>query len=425
MRFRLLVAAAIMVAVCLPAAAQDLAPAAPDDAAVRSGAFTYRLGLGYMFQVSGRQDYPFTDDTFQDDETFAWWRLRPRFAATSRRVDIVVEGQDTHSAGGRFASRKAWLDLLNAYVDVKNIHGVSVKVGRQQADLEVVGRLVRQADFAAVLRSVDLASVTYQRGATDLRAIVFVPLESNPNGFNRRRDDERLWTTFVRRRLNPRTAIQSYVVARHNREVLSETGVAGSGAVYAWQLQVEGPTPHPAVDWAVESVIERGHYSTDDVRAWALFLRGDVRLSPAATLDVRYTVTSADTGRDGMRGQYDTVYGAATYFSFLGQIRGSNVRSFSVGGAARLAPRLTLNWRYFNTHLNDRRDAWYGAVNPTRSNPGATSSFLGHEAAGLLSFQARPNLLVRGGYYHFIPGGFSPNAQGHPHEFRLQVIGGI
>ncbi|MCE3285435.1 MAG: Alginate export, partial [Steroidobacteraceae bacterium] len=393
-RVRTLMALAIVVSVCLPAAAQEPAvrPApAAGDAAITSGRFTYRLGVGYMFHASARQDYAFHDDQFRDDETFAWWRLRPRFAATSRHVDVVLEGQDTHGAGGSFASRKGWLDVLNAYVEVKGSRGWSARVGRQQGDLEVIGRLVRQADFVAVLRTIDVAAVSYRNASTDVRGFVFKPVDSLPSAFNRQREGERLWAAYGRRRLNERTAVQSYVVARHNREVLSETGAPGNAAVYAWQVQVEGPTPHAAVDWAVETVLERGHYATDDVRAWAVFLRSDIRLSSTSTMDVRYTVTSPDVAKgDGVRAQFDHFYGPATYFSFLGQIRGSNVRAFSVGGATRLRPRLTLNWRYFATALHDRRDLWYGAVSPNLANAEATSTFLGHEIDGLLSFQATP-----------------------------------
>jgi hypothetical protein len=49
----------------------------------------------------------------------------------------------------------------------------------------------------------------------------------------------------------------------------------------------------------------------------------------------------------------------------------------------------------------------------------------GNEFASLLSWQTTPRLLIRGGYYQFLPGAYAVHAQGKPREFRLQVIGGL
>jgi hypothetical protein len=416
----------LAVVLCAAAAgAQETAARPQSDPIPVTSRFTYRFGVDYMLQVSGRRDYPFHDDTFQDDETFAWWRLRPRFAARSRHLDVVLEGQDTHSAGGSFGTRKAWLDLLNAYVDIKEMKGWAVKVGRQQGDLEVIPRMVRTPDFAAVVRSFDVAEVSWQNTATDVRVFAFKPVDNLPTRFNRQKRGELLWTTYARRILSRRSAIQSYVIARHNREAVSQAGVPGSSAVYAWDFQVTGPTPLPQVGWTVETVLERGHYSVDDIRAWGMFLRTDIDLPGAHTLDARYTVTSGDGDKeDGVRSNYDTFYAASSNFGSLGQVRGVNVRALTVGGSIALASPLTLNWRYFNTHLHDRRDVWYGAVVPNLLNPAATSSFLGQETNLTLTYRLSPQLQVRAAYHRFFPGGYEgARAAGDPHEFRLQLIG--
>ena len=401
--------------------AQDTAhPEAP----LASGRFTYKFGLDYMLQVSGRRDYPFHDDTFRDDETFAWWRLRPRFSATNRYVEFHIEGQDTHGAGGSFSSRKAWLDLLNAYADVKAMNGVVLRVGRQQADFEVLGRMVRTSDFVAVIRSFDVVQANWRNKTTDIRAGVMKPVDSLPSSFNREKKGETLWTAYGKRTLAPRASVQSYVIARRNDDVVSETGTHGTGAVYAWLFQADGPTPARAVTWTVETVLERGHYATDDVRAHGVFLRSDVDLGRGNSVDVRYNLTSGDDGKgDGVRGQFDTLYGAANVYGALGQFRGSNLRNVSVGGAVAITKPLTFNWRYWNTRLNTRNDIWYGVFTPNIVNPTATSLFAGHEIASVLSWQATPRTLVRTGYFQFVPGDYAVHAQGRPYELRLQIIG--
>jgi hypothetical protein len=407
------------------AAAQDqpTPEAAPQESWTH---FTYKLGVDYMFQASGRRDYAIRDETFQDDETFAWWRLRPHMTAKSRHLDVILEGQDTHAAGGSFSSRKAWLDLLNAFADVKAGKGVSLRIGRQQADFEVLGRMVRTSDFAAVIRSFDVVQANWRNKTTDLRASLLKPVDSLPSTFNRQKKGERLWTVYGRRVIAPRTAIQSYVIARHNDAAPSETGINGRADVYAWLFEIDGPTPSRRVTWTVETVLERGRYSSDDVKAHALFLRTDVDLSHGYTVDARYNVTSGDDAKgDGVRGQFDTFYAAANVYGALGLFRGSNLRSFNIGGTVPMAKTVTFNWRYWNNHLNSRNDVWYGAVGPNIVNPTPTSLFAGHEILSVLSWQATPKTLVRTGYFQFFPGRYAQAAQGNPYELRLQIIGAL
>lgn len=431
---RRLIIAAVMAALATPVFAQDVSPS---QAPARAGHFTYQFGLDYMLQASARRDYPFHDQTFTDDESFVWWRLRPRFAARSRHVDLVVEGQDTHArteaAEGAFGTRKAWLDLLNAYVDVKNLKGATVRVGRQQADFEVLGRMLRTSDFVAVIRSFDVVSTTWQNKTTDVRAFAMKPVDNLPSSFNTQKDGEYLWSVYGRRTLAPRTAAQSYVIARHNDAdgttvVRDERGGTGDADVYAWLLQFEGPTPSRYVTWTAETVIERGRWAGDDVRAWGMFLRTDIALGATGhTIDIRYNQTSGDKERgDGVRGQFDTFYGAANFYGALGQFRGANLKNFNVGGLLSLVKGrrpLTMNWRYWNSRLNTRADLWHGVINPSFSDPAATSSLAGHEVASLLSWQVTPKTLIRTGYFQFVPGPYATKAEGRPYELRLQVIG--
>ncbi len=239
--------------------------------------FSYRFGVDYFLQMSSRQNYPFADERFNDNETFLWERLRPRLTLTTQRVNVVIEGQDTHSRGSEFTVRKAWLDLLNAYVDVRQMHGFSVKVGRRQGDFDTIPRLVRTPDFAAVVRSFDVAEVGWQRGKTDIRAFAFRTVDNLPDRFNTWKKGERLWTAYAKQGVGRHT-LQTYLTTRLNTGVTSETGVPGSGAIHAWETMASGPTPVRRLNYSVEHILERGHVSSDTVRAYGLF--GSLSLEP-------------------------------------------------------------------------------------------------------------------------------------------------
>src|SRR4029079_17478951 len=120
-----------------------------------------------MVHVASRHDFPYPNDDFDGRETFMWERLRPRLLVQTPHVDFFLEGQDTHSVGNVFSNtRKAWLDILGATAEFKDMKGWGVKVGRVPGDLEVIPRMVGTPNFAAVIRSFDLAEISWQRNRT-------------------------------------------------------------------------------------------------------------------------------------------------------------------------------------------------------------------------------------------------------------------
>jgi hypothetical protein len=414
-------------ALATPVFAQDPAPLEP--APATSGRMTYSLGVGYMLQASARREYAFTSDRFDDGESYVFYRLRPRFAGSNRRVDFVLEGQDTHAHGGRGA-RKAWLDVLNGYAVVRPAGGWSLKAGRQEANIDVISRMARTPDFAAVFRSFDIAEVRWQGraggGRADLRAFAFRMVDNLPARFNREKAGEYLWAT-TGNYARGRYAAQGFLLARHNASALGENGTTGNAQVYAWQGQLTGPTPYRSLTWTLEGVLERGHVSTDGMRAWAMFLGADAVLPRKATLYARVARTSGDAARgDGVRGTYDTFYGAASAFGSLGQIKGSNIQSTSIGGALPVARPLTLNWRYLATFLTTRTDVWYASATPNIASRNPHSSFLGQETNLTLIYSAASRLQVRLAYHQFFMGRYAqPAPSGSPHEFRLQLVGNL
>lgn len=377
-----------------------------------------------MIHTSARRNYPVNDERFQDGETFLWERLRPRVRLKSPWLETLVEGQDTHAIGSAFTVRKAWLDLLNAHVTTKPVHGLEFRLGRQQGDFEVLARMVRTSDFAAVIRSFDIAELGWRRKRTDVRAFYFLPVDNLPSRFNRHKRGEKLWTTFAKTVVR-RTVLQSYVIARHNESVTDESGVSGSSAVYAWETFASGPTGLPKLDWTVETVLERGHWSTDDVRAWAVFLRGAYFPSKSLDLDVRFSATSSDRQKgDGIRGTYDTFYEPASSYGSVGLLKGSNLRQLSVGGGAKLTPSLDLRWRAYANVIGSRADALYGSVVGNTFHPDATSRHVGEELDVYAYYRVTPKLQVRGAVLKFFPGRyFGTNIGAGPYELRLQIIG--
>jgi len=399
-------------------------PGAQEPVEVRTARFSYKFNINYFLQASTRQNYPFNDERFVDHESFIWERLRPKVTLSNQHISVVVEAQDTHARGSEFAVRRAWLDLLNAYVDVTHMKGVSFKVGRRQGDFDTIPRLVRTSDFAAVVRSFDVAEVGWVRRTTAVRAFVFRTVDNLPDRFNTWKKGERLWTAHIRQGVGHH-ALQTYVTTRLNTDVMSESGVAGSGAVHAWETLATGPTPFPHLTYSVEHILERGHFSTDTVRASAFF--GTLSLAPKTghEIEVRYVRTSGDeVDGDGLRGNYDTFYMALNQLGSLGLMRGANLHAISIGGTHTVAPKTDFTWRIYDSHLTTTQDGWYSTRFIQRPDP--TSSRVGNELNTQLSYTVSSHLNARLGFYRFFQGPYLKETHpGGSYEVRLQIFGNL
>jgi hypothetical protein len=415
----------VVVAAAVLAMAAARSASAQIPLGTESPGFTFRFNVDYFFQVSSRQSLAITDERFNDNETFFWERLRPKVSGSNGRVSFLIEAQDTHSRGSEFVVRKAWLDLLNAYVDLKGPNGLSFRIGRRQGDFDAIPRLVRTPDFAAVVRSFDLIEARWQRRQTDVRAFVFRTVDNLPNRFNTWKTGERLWTASVQQGVG-RHRLQTYVTTRLNTDTLSESSVRGSGAVYAWQTLASGPTGVPKLDYLVEHVLERGHASTDRVKAYGLFASLGSEPISGHDFELRYVRTSGDQANgDGIRGAYDIFYMAIGPLSPLGLMRGPNLNSASIGATHQLAPKFSVTWRLHEHRLNTLNDGWYSSRFIKRTD--ATSPRLGIETDAFLSYTVSRNLTARVGYFRLSPGAYvrDSGTYGAPYEVRVQLFGGF
>ncbi len=391
--------------------------------------FTIKFGVDYFVQTSARHDYPYRDDQFRDSETFLWERLRPKVSGTNGRVSFLIEGQDTHSRGSVFTTRTAYLDLLNAWVDVRQhpAKGWSMRVGRRQGDFDTITRLVRTPDFAAVVRSFDVAEIGWQDAKTDVRGMVLHTVDNIPKSFNTWKPGERMWTVYGRHTMGT-SRVQSYLTTRYNSNVRSEGGVLGDGAIYAWETL--GATVLPGkVGLTLEHVLQVGHTSSDDVRASGLF--GSLtRTWGKSDFEIRYIRTTGDAARgDGRRGAYDVFYPANAQYGALGLMRGSNSHAISIGAGHTLWRKGQINWRLHENHLTTMRDGWYvgQSTQTTIVRPGARSGRIGSEWDSQFGWTFSPALTVRGGVYKLWPGAYFADTRtgGAPYEFRLQIFGSL
>ena len=391
--------------------------------------FKVSFGVDYFFQSSTRRNYPYKNDAFEDHETFFWERLRPRLSGTNGRVSFMIEGQDTHARGSTFSNRTAYLDLLNAWVDVQRPSGLSFRAGRRQGDFDTISRLVRTPDFAAIVRSFDTAEVGWENKTTEVRGFVFHTVDNVPKSFNTWKPGERLWTVFGNHRIG-RQRLQTYVTTKINTVgARSESGLAGDAAVYAWETLASGSVPVGGLSYSVEHILQRGHVSSDRLRAAALFTSLS-KVINKTEFDVRFNRLSGDKARgDGVRNSYDPFYMANAQLSSLGLMRGSNLTAFVLVVTHTFSPKAQLVLRFYDSHLTERNDGWYlgasASLSPTLVRPTATSSRIGDEVDTQFTYSVSSKLNIRSGVYKLWPGAYLTETGNHgaPYEVRLQIFG--
>ena len=173
---------------------------------------TPKTGTSYLQDVLFRNrpvlaehDIHYPAERFDDHDNFGWQRIKPFFGLRKRWFELILQGQDARSYGvpdvypngtPTFALATSRLDFVKAFVTIKAKAGMTLKVGREQADgLEIgMSRMFAIAsDYATVLRSFDLASLRWDGRKSGLMGIVATPVDNSPYGFNQRRPGEFFW----------------------------------------------------------------------------------------------------------------------------------------------------------------------------------------------------------------------------------------
>lgn len=429
----------MLLAATSPALAQP--GPAPTVYSVASGGTTYRFGAEYWLRVSRTQNFDF-DGVHDDRDSFSWHRIKPLFAVQRGWIELTLQGQDSRSHGvaelnpngtSTLASRTSQLDFVKAYVRLTPRPGLSIKIGREQADgldLGVSRKLASASNYATVLRSFDQASVRWERGATTVTALVAEPVDNLPYALNTRHAGEWFWAVQGSR-ATPRRAHRAYAIARTTdaRGPVSETGVRSSSATYAVGVQEAGPILVPGVLWEIEGIVEWGHRSTDRVRAGALFVTATHAFSSSHSVYAGYYQSSGDGRRgDGVTHLFDTLYSSGfNNYGYLGLSQGRNISDIRIGGSSKLASPLTLLWTYHDQALSVRQDQWYAIFTPNVRREDAASSRLGRELDLTLLVRPSfaPKMAIGLGYMAFVPGRYLRTTGPHAvaHQIAIDIWG--
>ena len=435
-----LVVASLLCGLLMTTLARAQGPVAPAHE-VTAGQVTIRYGVEYWLRLSRTDNFDF-DTTGADRDSFGWHRVKPLVSFQTRYLELTLQGQDARSHGvparnpngsSTYAARTSQLDFVKAFVKITPRPGVSLKVGREQADGIDVGisrKLASSSNYGTVLKSFDLVTLRVDRRGSSLTGLVATPVDNQPYALNTRRPGEVFWgvqaATSARR-----NAHRLYLIGRSTdaNGPLSETGGRGRSKTYGLGLQETGPLLVPGVTWEIDTLFEWGHRSTDRVRAAAVFATATHTFSPDHSVFVGYHQSSGDGRRgDGTTHLFDTLYSSGfNNYGYLGLSQGRNIADLRIGGTSKVGGPMSLMWAYHEQTLSVGRDQWYAIFTPNISRAGAASSRLGREidATLLLKFPWAKRATIALSYLAYFPGAYLATTGPHAtaQQFAIDIWG--
>jgi hypothetical protein len=186
--------------------------------------------------------------------------------------------------------------------------------------------------------------------------------------------------------------VEPYLLFKQNLMIKSETGVLGDGMVVSPGLRAAGKAPG-RIDYAIETIVQRGSYSSDRVLAFAHtstigWTIADIRLKPR--ISVEYSYASGDhTQKDGIRGTFDQFYPSNHgNYGMIDQFGWKNLKNRRVGFDFTPLKKLKVRVDYNDFYLASTADALYASSGSTVVlNRKATSGHVGDEINAVALYQ--------------------------------------
>lgn len=334
-------------------------------------------------------------------------RLRALFSV-SPYLEVFGEGQDSRVADydgvGVPRNMRNVFDLRQAYLDLHARNGKAwrLRVGRQELALGD-GRLIASPDWGNINRTYDMVRGSAAVGRVRVDAFGGLAVQAEPDLFDRRKKGEYfygLWTVVDK--VAPNTAIEPFVVVKHNDNVIGEDLVLGNADVVTVGLRATSKVWR-RLDTATDIVVQQGSFANDDIRSWAFHQQAAVPFAKQPwkpRLVVDYAVASGDDDpKDGRRQTFDQLYSSNHgRYGLADQVGWRNMHDVGVTLEATPHKALKIGVGAHKFLLFTVNDGFYGSGGSrVVLNRKATSRDLGVEVDGWFQWTISKELSLSGG----------------------------
>jgi hypothetical protein len=369
-------------------------------------------------QIRGRFERPSGVSYTPGFEDF-YFASRLRLDLTVRPTSwtkFFVQGQDSRVNGYEIAARPASMhdpmELRQMYVEVGKLEGrgLRLKAGRQELSYGA-GWIVSAADWGNTTRVFEaaVASANFKNSKLDLFAgSVILPDSAR---VDRHKPGEHLYGADLITKSLPGASVELFLMAKTQIGVTGELGVRGDATTYISGFRAAGKTLG-FLDYSALAAHEWGSYAMDRISAWGGYgLLGWTvgRSTRKPRFSVEADLASGDhNAKDGVRGTFDTFYGA--YHNFLGsadRLGWRNSRNLRIGFDFVPRKRCKLGFDVRDLALMRVSDGLYNATNTREAlNPKAHSRHVGLEGDSTFSYEINSVTSIGLGAGHLWPGAY-------------------
>jgi hypothetical protein len=336
---------------------------------------------------------------------------------------FFVEAQDARTAG--YNSPVAPTTLYNP-IDVRQLYisvfhkedtafSWSFRAGRQEL-LFGSERVIGPADWG-MSRTFDALDLTLGERNIKVDLLAGSPVLIDDTRLDRHKPGEHFYGAYGSwKGPNPHFNLEPYLLFKQNLLVKSEAGIVGNALVLSPGVRAFGILPE-RVDYAVETILQRGSYSSDQVRAYAYsgvlgWTVADVKWKPRVSAE--YNFASGDhNNKDGTRNTYDQFYPSNHgYYGMIDQFGWKNLKNFRAGFDILATRKFKIRTDYNNFWLASTQDSLYGSSGSSVVlNRKATSSHIGDETNTVGLYQWTKIWKFGAGYGHLFAGEYLKEAK--------------
>lgn len=398
-----ILAASVLLAIPPAAFADDTPPPAPNPSGFSFkdlSASPYLPGwLQIGGQIRGRVEGPSGTSLANDKaDNYYFSRIRVDLMIKPFKwLKFFVQGQDARVGAYNSAPAPTTLynpmDLRQGYVSLnfEGELGVQFRAGRQE--LSFGGeRLIGPADWG-MSKTFDALDLGLNYGPAKLDFFAGSVVQIDNCRFDRHKPGEHVYGAYGSiKSLLPGMTVEPYLLFKQNLQIKSETSVLGDALVLSPGVRLAGKTPG-RLDYTVETVLQKGSYSSDRVSAFAQsYVAGwtvaDIALKPR--LSAEYSYASGDAQRkDGIRGTFDQFYPSNHgYYGMIDQFGWKNLVNWRTGYDCMILKNLKFRLDFNEFYLATVQDSLYGSSgSAVLSNYKATSNHIGSEINGVALYQ--------------------------------------
>lgn len=315
-------------------------------------------------------------------------------------------------------------DAQVLFVDLTPNKQWRLRLGRQEMMFNPTQRFVAVREGPNVRQSFDGARLTYAGQGVKVDAFYTHPITLSTGAFNDSRNtSQAFWGVYAATTVAKGVSLDVYSLNLDRDRVRFGT-VTGDERRRSLGARLAGKTG--AIDYEVEAMVQRGHFASQDIRAWGGGASAGYTFAAPwkPRLSVRRDIGSGDhDATDGKLATFNPLFPRGAYFSEEALVSWSNLSAWRVALGAAPSKTVSVEVSHTDRHRQTGRDAIYLQPYAVLAGGGASSAkAVSEDWQADMTWQVRRNVKLTLEAVHTDAGAAVKAAGGHDVDFAMAIV---